>query len=215
MKVINIHSDGGVLPVGRGDWSAGAAIVIPGGRERRFKIATLLPSGSSAQAELAAALLGFAVLHAQYPVDGQIAEPLSEIRYRWSFDFASLQVHATRREDRFCSGSLTEAYSFILRELAVPVPLEFLHVQSHSGVRLNEACDRACRWVLHDGEKLLRRYGAGMVGRNAVLAPEDAWLLCDLRPIFQQVSTLDTEQALRSWWVDFVAFLREFTSACC
>lgn len=197
------------MPLRPGWWSAGAAIISPGLEQPRIKVACQLPSGSSAEAELAAALLGFGVLEAEY--GATLFEP--NVQCRWNYDFASLRVHATKREKGFCFADLLEVYSSLLREVAITVSPEFLNVKSHSGVRLNEACDRACRWVLNDGEKLLRRYGAGLVGRNAVLAPEEAWLLCDLRPIFEELSGVDSEPSVRSWWVDFVAFLREFTTA--
>ena len=174
-KII-LSTDGG----GDGKHRGAAAAIIVGLQncaQHKFKFVAMLGGVNGNEAELGGAILGFALFAAA----GQSS---SEIIWETDSQYL-LRTAAALRGESPDSNIANQGFWNVLRPLMPADNLSMKHVSAHSGHARNERCDSACRWIQQKGLLLLQTMGEGMIGRNAVIAPENAWVLVDWRDLVQ------------------------------
>lgn len=187
-----IISDGGV----QNNRPAACASIIRAHNSRtRVKLVALLGETSPFEAELTGGLLGLSFIRYSNPSE-------KSLRVCWLSDHQPIVLAAAESGSETlvaadASNQKYPAWWSIFRSLNANVELQTTHVYGHSGHRDNEACDRACRWVISRGERLLLNFGEVPLGREAARSPAQAWQLLDLRQLVILVrSQASTEDVL-------------------
>ena len=154
--------------------SAGAAAIY---RDRlqghKYKFCALLGPASSSEAELLAAILGFSLLEV---LGQQKRETLWLSDHLPSLDLLSSASRCRAPEllqDVFCAQGRG-------------LNLLGKHCPRKSRVPDQLACDRAARWAMRSGKKLLNDWGEGAIGSLRETDPARAWHFIDMRTGLQQ-----------------------------
>ena len=163
--------------------TAGSAAIVVGPDKQKHKLVAFLGNASDAEAELWGGIMGFSFIHNLIGAGKAIVT--------WHCDNKVVLETATKHLPVWRSNSWqTNAKEPVKNRrlwqtyLELTTNLEIIpnYIPAHKGHKQNEACDRACRWMIKSGEKLLATNGPGPIGQNKTLAPEQAWHLIDARP---------------------------------
>lgn len=200
-----LHSDGGLVP---GERSAAACIVQDAqDKRKRIKLVALHKCRASHEAESLAIMLGLQVVHSllrakskttnysDFPNEDAKPQNIEESAGGAANIRNSKCVVELGTDCQYVIYLLRhlhdlESSSSILREKTVSRSLQSLlkgielrvkHTPAHSGHRENEACHKACAWVMKRGLFLLEKYGEGPVGLRSLHCPQESWILLDLR----------------------------------
>lgn len=192
MSQFLVASDGG----GNSAVQGACASILQQPHGRREKVVLHLGPADGAEAELMAAILSAALL--EVALAGSTAEEgilwLTDSAYliRSAAELAALGFE--RLPGNFGNAGLWNAW------VSIPCvrQLRPTHVRAHSGHRLNEACDRACRWVQRSGPRLLRENGEGPVGLSAKRRSGESWQLFEGATLLGALRSGALEPALDS-----------------
>jgi ribonuclease HI len=168
-----LTTDGG--SDGRDRGAAAAILSVPSLR-RCWKVTAIIGGATGNEAELCGALVGF--LLCRFFVES--GNP--SVSVHWETDSQYLLSTSAALTEAGVNSSM--ANSGLWRAFAALRPTMVVsqsHVPAHAGHGRNERCDSACRWIQQKGAQLLKEHGSGRIGRNAVTAPQDAWVLVDWR----------------------------------
>ncbi len=181
-EINSFISDGSVSSLGIGGCACRVSIASSGDP---LKIMAILGEVTTTQAELLGGVLGLAVLRVRKKEETLVA--------KWSCDCKTVIDSANRlkneldepvvelQTDLVGQSSGLEAtwklYQHASNKIEV-IPVWSGEPQSLIDV---DVVDKASRWASVDGEKLLRKWGEGPVGRLKYLNPTTAWVLVDLR----------------------------------
>ena len=178
-----IYSDGGSSSLGLG----GCAAIIEPSSGERVKLVCHLGKTSDAESEIMGGILGFSYL--------SIIKNTDALSVKWFCDnqvvVDAVNSHLlvwqnnkwqTKSGSPVKNRSLWQIFLALTESFSITVE----HVPAHSGDRFNEACDRACCWMIDSGDKLLDKHGEGRIGKMADINPAHAWLLLDGRDVLTQ-----------------------------
>ncbi|MFN8390668.1 MAG: RNase H family protein [Bdellovibrionota bacterium] len=176
-----LTTDGGSDGRERG---AAAAILSERSLGRCWKVTAFIGGATGNEAELCGAILGFCL----YRYFSECVLPSlpsgSASPVHWETDS---QYLLRTSEGLGCSSSLDSIPNAGLWRAFLDLKpaglVSQIHVPAHAGHGRNERCDSACRWIQQKGAQLLAQVGSGPIGRNAVTAPRDAWVLVDWRDL--------------------------------
>jgi len=168
----------------------GAACIVTSVKSSvSVKLAMFLGVADSTDAELAAGLIGLAFLH---PL---LADSSSSIT--WVSDSKPLIEAVESRIEQWRTADWCNSRGEKLRKRELWEALIYLkdssvlsscYCQMNSSAKSrHRACDKASRWVVRKGEKLLAQNGEGHIGRLGVIDPRRAWFLLDGREFIRGI----------------------------
>ncbi len=169
--------------------ASAACIVKEINLKTRLKVVGLINQCPPSEAELLGGILGLTIITQLCPKGAQVewhCDNLPVLQGATVY-LEKWQKHNWTKNDnsKVNSKLLWETFTILTKD----IDLRAEHSPGHSGIPENETCDKACRWVSQDGEKLLKKFGESRIGRQAILNPQQAWTLFDLREIIKEVKS--------------------------
>lgn len=159
---ISIWSDGSAAIGG----DAASAVYLRGAGTL-LKVVLFLGPATSIESELFGGILARLVVRA-------LLSPAQLISVEW---FSDCQTVVDLANANTGTGPLWKLW----REAGETLQCESHFLKNNQRRVEHSACDHASRWVQEQGEKLLKKYGEGPIGRSAARYPDQCWWLVDGR----------------------------------
>lgn len=185
---IILASDGGAKRANGA--AASACLVEDRTTKRSLKLLAILGTATNNEAEIFAALLGFALLRALFS-----DEKRKELETTWLCDSEYVLLSATKYIEAWQRNGWKTADKRPVKNqglwrayLALSAESHFStqHVYGHTGDRLNEACDTACSWAIERSEQMLDDIAEGEEVLIDDGVGERGWLLVDGRLLLKR-----------------------------